>query len=122
MSMARDPATTNRLDALLSKLLALTKTGQLHWERELGSAHRYARWNNNLLIIGPADPPAEKDIPRYLFITPFDSPACIEINSNDERHGKSLMELIALVETASDKEPPSDPFAISDDDLARLTG
>jgi hypothetical protein len=54
----------------------------LHWERQQGSAHRYARWNNNLLILGPADVD-DKRVPRYLFITPFDSPDCIEANSED---------------------------------------
>jgi len=118
----RDSVTNERLSKLLQQLITLTKSGELHWERQVGSAHRYARWNNNLLILGPSDPMSEKDIPRYLFITPFDSPACIEVNSGDEVHAKALLELISIVEAASSKEPPTDPFAISDEDLARLTG
>ena len=78
--MVRDADTTDRLRKLVSKLSSLTGEGTLHWEREAGSAHRYARWNNNLLILGPDSPPGDKQVPRYLFITPFDSPACIEIN------------------------------------------
>jgi hypothetical protein len=120
--MARDRVTTDRLTRLLSQLISLTESGKLHWERELGSAHRYARWNNNLLILGPAEPLSETKIPRYLFITPFDSPSCVEINSADEELGSSLMELIAMVERKSTNEPPTDPFGISDEELSRLTG
>ena len=117
----RDKATTERLAALLAQLLALTKNDELHWESQLGSAHRYARWNNNLLILGPAEPLSETKTPRYLFITPFDSPSCIEINSTDAELGSALVELIAIVEQTSQKEPPTDPFGISDEELSRLT-
>lgn len=54
--MARDQVTKDRLTRLLAQLISLTRKGELHWERQLGSAHRYARWNNNLLILGPAEP------------------------------------------------------------------
>jgi hypothetical protein len=120
--MARDRVTTDRLTRLLSQLISLTESGTLHWDRELGSAHRYARWNNNLLILGPAEPLSETKMPRYLFITPFDSPSCVEINSADEELGSSLMELIKTVERKSSNEPPTDPFGISDEELSRLTG
>lgn len=119
--MARDQATNQRLSRLLSQLISLTRTGELHWERQLGSAHRYARWNNNLLILGPAEPLSETNTPRYLFITPFDSPSCIEINSTDAELGSALVELIAIVEQTSQKEPPTDPFGISDEELSRIT-
>src|SRR5260370_10538687 len=108
--MARDPADTTRLNTLLAQLISITKSGELHWEREVGSAHRYARWKNNLLILGPADSFGQTKAPRYLFVTPFDSPACVEINSDDEELGSSLMKLIALVEQTSKNEPPTDPF------------
>jgi hypothetical protein len=119
--MARDANTTQRLKALLTQVIGLTQTGELHWERQLGSAHRYARWKNNLLIVGPAAPLSESNVPRYLFITPFDSPSCIEVNSDDEELGKNLMELVALVEQESGGEPPTDPFSIDEDVLNRLT-
>ena len=119
--MARDQATNDRLARLLTQLLALTESGQLHWERQLGSAHRYARWNKNLLIIGPAEPVGETKLPRYLFITPFDSPSCIEINSGDEELGSALMALVAMVERTSRNEPPTDPFGISEEELSRIT-
>ena len=118
----RDKAKTGRLATLMAQLLALTKNGELHWERQLGSAHRYARWNNNLLILGPAESLSDSKIPRYLFITPFDSPSCIEINSNDEELGGALMDLVAMVEQKSKHEPPTDPFGLSDEELSRLTG
>ena len=117
----RDKATTERLTALLAQLLALTKNDELHWERQLGSAHRYARWKNNLLILGPAVPLSETKVPRYLFMTPFDSPSCVEINSADAELGSALMELVATVEQTSRNEPPTDPFGISDEELSRLT-
>jgi hypothetical protein len=117
--MARDQATNDRLTKLLAQLISLTKKGELHWEREVGSAHRYARWKNNLLILGPAD--GHTKAPRYLFVTPFDSPSCVEINSDDGELGSSLMELIAVVEQTSRNEPPTDPFSLSDEVLSRLT-
>ena len=119
--MARDPATRDRLNTLLTQLIALTKGGELHWERQVGSAHRYARWKNNLLILGPAAPLSDTKLPRYLFITPFDSPACVEINSGDEDLGRGLMELVAVVEQMSKDEPPTDPFALTDEVLGRLS-
>ncbi|HLN98249.1 MAG TPA: hypothetical protein VK208_07280 [Pyrinomonadaceae bacterium] len=118
--MARDPNVTERLRRLITQINNLTKSGELHWEREAGSAHRYARWKNNLLIVGPADPISSTKVPRYLFITPFDSPNCVEINSNDEELGDMLKHLVAIVEKASKREPPTDPFALSDDILSRL--
>jgi len=119
--MARDAAATNRLTTLLAQLVSLTKSGELHWERQVGSAHRYARWKNNLLILGPADPLSDTSLPRYLFITPFDSPACVEINSSDEDLGSSVMELVVAVEQMSKGEPPTDPFALTDEVLGRLS-
>ena len=82
--MARNPATTEKLRNLISKIESSTESGALHWERQAGSAHRYARMNNNLLILGPATPAGTSGVPRYLFITPFDSPDHIEINSDDD--------------------------------------
>jgi hypothetical protein len=119
--MVRDAALTGRLSALLTQLVSLTKSGELHWERQVGSAHRYARWKNNLLILGPAEPVGETKAPRYLFVTPFDSPACVEINSNDAELGSSLLELVQAVEQSTVHEPPTDPFALTEDVLGRLT-
>ena len=119
--MSRDKATNDRLTKLLTDLLSLTRKGEVHWERRLGSAHRYAKWNNNLLILGPAEPLSESRVPRYLFLTPFDSPNCLEICSNDEDLGAQLLELVQAVEQASSQEPPTDPFGISEEELRRLT-
>ena len=119
--MSRDQGTNDRLTKLLGDLISLTRAGDLHWERRLGSAHRYAKWNNNLLILGPAAPLSETKIPRYLFLTPFDSPNCLEICSNDEELGAQLLELVQVVEQVSKEEPPTDPFGISDEELQRLT-
>ena len=119
--MARDQATSDRLSKLLQLLTSLTRQRELHWERQLGSAHRYARWKNNLLILGPAESLGESKAPRYLFVTPFDSPSCIEINSSDELLGPALLELVTLVETTSKDEPPTDPFGISEEELSRIT-
>ena len=118
--MERDSATTDRLRNLISKIAGLTDKGELHWERQIASAHRYARWNNNLLILGPSAPVDDR-MPRYLFITPFDSPACIEINSADEQLGDDVLALAKAVESATKDEPPTDPFAVSDDLLNHLT-
>ncbi len=118
--MTRDAATTDRLRNLTAKLQTLTVSGALRWERQAGSAHRYARWNNHLVILGPSTPLSDTSVPRYLFITPFDSPDCIEINSDDAELGPAVIELAQDVETASRNEPPTDPFAITDQLLARL--
>lgn len=119
--MPRDQGTNDRLSKLLQQLIALTKKGELHWERRLGSAHRYARWKNNLLILGPAESSSEAKTPRYLFMTPFDSPSCIEINSSDEVLGGPLLELVAAVERTSKDEPPTDPFGLSEEELSRIS-
>ena len=116
----RDAATNERLEKLLGELTSLTSKGDLHWERQLGSAHRNARWKNNLIILGPADPLGETKVPRYLFLTPFDSPSCIEINSDDPTLGQPLLELVALVEKTSNQEPPTDPFTLNPEELNRL--
>jgi hypothetical protein len=118
--MARDQVTNDRLSKLLAQLISLTEKKEVHWEREVGSAHRYARWKNNLLILGPAAPLSDSKTPRYLFITPFDSPACVEINSNDPDLGEALKKLVATVENASQSEPPTDPFSITEDIISRL--
>ena len=118
--MARDAVTTERLRTLIEQLESMTEKGELHWERQLGSAHRYARWKNNLLILGPADPLSDSQVARYLFITPFDSPAYVEINSSDPALGKSVLDLVNAVEEASKNEPPTDPFGLDDDILGRL--
>jgi hypothetical protein len=118
--MARDAVTTDRLKTLVSQLTSMTEKGELHWERQVGSAHRYARWKNNLLILGPSASLSDAKIPRYLFITPFNSPACVEINSDDEELGQSVQRLVVAVEEASKSEPATDPFALSDDILSQL--
>src|SRR5882724_2477071 len=112
--MDRDAATTNRLRNLIAKLQSLTASGDLHWEKQIGSAHRYARLNENLLILGPSTPLSDTRIPRYLFVTPFDSPDCIEINSEDAELGSAVIDLTREVENAGKDEPPTDPFAITD--------
>ena len=112
--MTRNAATTERLRSLLLQITSLTEKGDLHWERQVGSAHRYARWNNNLLILGPDAALKTRHTPRYLFITPFDSPACIEVNSGDDDLGQELLKLVNAVEAASKDEQPTDPFSITD--------
>ena len=118
--MGRDAATTVRLRNLISRITSQTKSGGLHWERQVGSAHRYARLNNNLLILGPATPLSDRSVARYLFITPFDSPDCIEINSDDADLGADVIKLAQEVEIASQDEPATDPFAITDQLLERF--
>lgn len=117
--MKRDAVTTERLRKLISQIETLTQTGELHWERQTGSAHRYARWNNNLLILGPAAVD-DKHLPRYLFITPFDSPDCIEVNSGDPELGKLIVDLFEQVDAATKHESPVDPFSINPEILDRL--
>ena len=118
--MVRDQGTTKCLADLVTKLITLTKSCEIQWERQLGSAHRYASWKNNLFILGPAES-LQESVPRYLFITPFDSPTHVEINSNDPELGQALMRLIKTVEESCKAEPPTDPFAITSDLLQRLS-
>jgi hypothetical protein len=117
--MKHDQATTERLQTLIAHITALTKTGELHWERQQGSAHRYARWNNNLLILGPADVDDSR-APRYLFITPFDSPNFIEANSADPILGSAVLALFDEVNAATKTQPAVDPFSIDSAILDRL--
>jgi hypothetical protein len=116
--MERDQVTTERLQKLIAQISALTETGELRWERQRGSAHRYARWNNNLLILGPAD--VDQRVPRYLFVTPFDSPNCIEANSNDPKLGSAVLDLCDKVDAATKNQPAVDPFSIDSAILDRL--
>src|ERR1043165_2731433 len=115
--MTRDSGTTDRLRKFLDRVTSLTEKHELDWERKIGSAHRYARLDNNLLILGPAAPISENDGPRYLFITPFDSPDCIEINSTDNDLGADVMKLVRQVEATVENMPATDPFAINYDFL-----
>jgi hypothetical protein len=117
--MERDQATTERLQRLIAHLSALTQSGELHWERQQGSAHRYARWNNNLLILGPADVD-DKRGSRYLFITPFDSPDCVEVNSEDPVLGSKVRALFDEVDAATRNQPAVDPFSVNSAILDRL--
>jgi hypothetical protein len=114
-------ASTERLRALLNQIISGTTQGAIQWERQTHSAHRYARWNNNLLILGPDAASDDKTTPRYLFITPFDSPDCIEINSNQAELGPALLTLVSAVEVATAEKPPTDPFQITNDLLVRLS-
>ena len=116
---ANDSATA-RLRSLLAQITYLTTRGELQWDRQFQSAHRYARWKNNLLILGPDVPPEDSKTPRYLFITPFDSPDCIEINSDHQELGSAVLTLVRAVEASTANKPPTDPFAISDELLSRL--
>ena len=118
--MASDP-TIERLRSLTAQITYLTTKGEIHWERQLDSAHRYARWKNNLLILGPDVPPNDKRTPRYLFITPFDSPDCVEISSNRADLGAAVLALAAAVESATAQSPQSDPFRITPELIDRLT-
>ncbi len=118
--MASNPD-TERLRSLLVQITYLTTQGQIQWERQLHSAHRYARWKNNLLILGPSVAPDDQSTPRYLFITPFDSPDCIEINSDQPDLGPAVLTLAGAVESATAGSPPTDPFGITDDLISRLT-
>ncbi|HEY0764190.1 MAG TPA: hypothetical protein VGD61_17565 [Pyrinomonadaceae bacterium] len=117
---ANDSA-TERLRSLLAQITYLTTQGELQWDRQLQSAHRYSRWKNNLLILGPDVPLEDSKTPRYLFITPFDSPDCIEINSDNEELGPAVLSLVRAVEASTANKPPTDPFAVSDELLSRLT-
>ena len=119
--MTRDSETTDRLRRLIDQISSLTENHELLWERQSGSAHRYARLNNNLLILGPATPLSGSKVPRYLFITPFDSPQCIEINSDDTDLGAAVLKLVQQVEALTQNQPATDPFAINDEFLNRLS-
>ena len=118
--MNRDAATTDRLRKLIQTLQDLTRSGQLHWERQAGSAHRYARWNNNLLILGPAGSISDASVPRYLVMTPFDSPDYVEVNSDDNELGQMITMLVAEVEEATKNSPAVDPFAVTPQLLERI--
>lgn len=116
---ANDSA-TEHLRSLLARITYLTTQGELQWDRQLQSAHRYARWKNKLLILGPDAPPEDSKTPRYLFITPFDSPDCVEINSDHKELGPAVLTLMRAVEASTADKPPTDPFAVSDELLSRL--
>ena len=117
--MASD-SNTDRLRSLLAQITKLTAAGDINWERQVNSAHRYARWKNNLLILGPDVPADDRSARRYLFITPFDSPDCIEINSDHAELGAAVLELVKAVDSSTANKPATDPFAVSDELINRL--
>jgi hypothetical protein len=116
--MARDQALTERLRALLAELTSLTVSGTLRWERQLHSAHRYAKWNENLLILGPTDSLDDHEIPRYLFLTPLNSPTGTEITSADAELHAAVLALVYSVEAATATQEPRDPFALTQEALS----
>lgn len=115
--MAHETAVVER-QALLAKITSLTASGSLRWERQRNSAHRYARWNNNLLILGPTASLDDHQIPRYLFLTPLTSPTGIEITTEDEQLRAPLLELVSAVEAATAHQAPRDPFALGEHALS----
>jgi len=117
--MKRDAAITERLRGVIARLESQTRNGNLCWERQAGSAHRYTQIKNHLVILGPAAP-LDSDVPRYLFITPFDSPDHFEVNSNDDDLGPAVLSLARAVEEACKGRPAVDPFAITENLLERL--
>ena len=117
--MNRDPVLTERLTSLLRQVTSLTASGSLRWERQAHSAHRYARWNDILLIIGPDAQPNDRQHPRYLHITTLVSSQWTEISSDDPQLRDPLLALIHEVEIATVHQPPTDPFALTDE-LLRL--
>jgi len=110
--MSEDQVLAERRE-LLAQLTSLTVNRSLRWERQARSAHRYARWNSNLLILGPTSPLDDHNVARYLFITPFSSPTGIEITSEDRVLRASLLALVYAVEAATSDQAPRDPFALS---------
>jgi len=117
--MKRDAAITERLRGVIARLESQTRNGNLCWERQAGSAHRYTQIKNHLVILGPAAP-LDSDVPRYLFITPFDSPDHFEVNSNDDDLGPAVLSLARAVEEACKGRPAVDPFAVTENLLERL--
>jgi hypothetical protein len=117
--MKRDAAITERLRGVIARLESQTRNGNLCWERQAGSAHRYTQIKNHLVILGPAAP-LDSDLPRYLFITPFDSPDHFEVNSNDDDLGPAVLSLARAVEEACKGRPAVDPFAVTENLLERL--
>jgi hypothetical protein len=117
--MKRDAATTERLRGVIARLEAQTRNGEVRWEKQAGSAHRYTQIKNHLVILGPAAP-LDAGVPRYLFITPFDSPDHIEVNSNDDELGREVLSLTNAVEETCKGKPAVDPFAVTENLLERL--
>lgn len=113
--MDRQNIALERLRALLAQMTALTASGTLVWQKQVRSAHRYARWNDFLLILGPAAPLEDHKTPRYLHITTVLEPQWTEVNSDDPELRNSLLALVYAVEAATVDQQPVDPFALTDD-------
>ncbi len=104
---------------LLIQLTALTAKGSLHWEKQKGSSHRFANWDEVLLILGPGEPLPNNKTFHYLHITPLFSSKWLEINSNAPKLHDLLLQLRAAVEEATKDQSATDPFALTSD-LKRL--
>ncbi len=119
--MKRDPALNEQLRQLLAQLTSLTARGTIQWKKQAHSSHRYAEWNNILLILGPSTPVEDPLVPRYLHITPLFEPQWQEIKSDDPDLRDSLLALVYAVEAATLHQPPTDPFALNDELLRRFS-
>ena len=118
--MIRDSALTEKLRTVLAQITALTASGTLHWTKQIHSAHRYAEWNDILLILGPDVSHEDHKTPRYLHITPLFKPQWTEVSSLDLELRDALLALIYAVEAATIHQPPTDPFALTDELLKLL--
>ena len=118
--MIRDSVITERLRALLAQITALTADGSLRWEKQAHSSHRYAKWNDTLLILGPSVPIEDHQTPRYLHITVLFEPQWQEINSNDPDLRDSLLALVYAVEAGTVHQSPTDPFTLTDELMRRF--
>ena len=117
--MNHDLRLIERQHQLLTKITSLTAEGNIHWERQKGSSHRFANWDEVLLILGPGESSPNDKAFHYLHITPLFSLKWLEINTNDPKLHDSLLQLRAAVEEGTKDQLPTDPFALTDD-LKRL--
>jgi hypothetical protein len=118
--MNRDPALNEQLRQLLAQLTSLTANGTIHWQKQAHSAHRYAEWNNIVLVLGPSVSIEDHKTPRYLHITRLFEPQWQEVSSDDPELRTSLLALVYAVEAATVHQPPTDPFALTDELLKQL--
>ena len=99
--MVRDPVVTEQLRKLLAQITALTACGTLHWMKQVRTAHRYAEWNETVLIIGPGVSDEDQKTPRYVRFSPLFKQQWTEINSIDPELHDDVLALIDAVDAST---------------------
>ena len=100
--MVRDPVVTEQLRKLLAQITRRSRRPALFTGRnKFARRHRYAEWNETVLIIGPGVSDEDQKTPRYVRFSPLFKQQWTEINSIDPELHDDVLALIDAVEAST---------------------